>query len=987
MTHSLNTGLALVGDTIAPILIDAGIKGMVLAAIGLLICAALRRSSSSIRYSVLGVTILGVLVLPVFSAAPHWRVLPSWLDASHWTGPQAAADTPLSAPRTAPPSQSGGPAAVSTPPPGPDPAGPVPPVGPTPQTEDRTELTQQPPEPSAGENTAAATTWDRFDWRLGIAWGWLIGAGGLMLWIALGVLAAWRAGARLPVVREGPVFDAMRRAAGDLRLDWMPRILLSDRHTMPMTWGIRRPTVLLPAEARQWDGPRLRIVMLHELAHIIRQDNLTQFITQCARALHWFNPLVWVIHRRMMLEREQACDDLVVTVDRQPADYAEQLLSIAVNLQGKFRTPHAAIAMARKSTLEGRLMSVLDEKRNRRRLAGWTSVAVAVVSMAIVLPLGLLGPDRGASAHPIGRTGDAGEYATLQKMVGRWVIDAGRSKGSGNVRRLQIGADGSCIRHESAADGSGAKTFNDRLALKNKKLTVSGYWGSQDFSVTVQGDVMTWNEANGPVVAVFTRDKTAGDPTANGLPGRPPRNVPRIDPAEAMDIMNDSLGPALELLFTQVSDEVIDRKDVEAGYKLYLQGKGTIESLYQLMDAAGVGHINAQMKPFVDAVEKALKKKDHAAAVVALKNFGRAKDGFAQLIVGALTARRIAESGTPDPSAKGNTGRPIPVDLDASVAMLGPMKAMFGALHHAVVEKKDAAAGLKILQTAMPQFNQFKAMVEGTPIAPAVRAGIAQIQAAEKALKAGDLATAQTWIGALSHLGKKMEEDIRRHAKEQAGAARRRVLPPYVGTWSILADGGKGIMVVQANGVVSAYAADEENGEQQALIEERDGKYVLNHGDDHPYEVTIDGDTMKMFSTDKKGNRGVVAVGTRMQYDPKFVGSWKSVEFTGSVREQFSMIQLDLHTDATFTLTAEGAKAGPAIKSVYGVDGNTIQLMGRKSDLSFIKSARYDNGTIRLVIGDGAAVLRKNGGAAKGALEAHDERKPTVGQDPSGRVE
>ena len=808
-----------------------------------------------------------------------------------------------------------------------------------------------------------------------------------MLWIALGALAPWRAGARLPVVREGAVFDAMKQAAADLSLGWMPRILLSDRHTMPMTWGMWRPTVLLPLEARQWNGPRLRIVMLHELAHIIRQDNLTQCITQCVRALHWFNPLVWIINRQMLLEREQACDDLVVNVDRQPADYAEQLLSIAVNLQGKFRTPHAAIAMARKSTLEGRLMSVLDEQRNRTRLAGWMSVAMAVVFTAIVLPLGLLGPDRGASAHPLGQTGDAGEYATLQQMVGGWVIDAGRSKDAGNIRRLHIGSDGSCFRYESAADGSGAKTFNDRLALKNRQLTVSGYWGSQIFSVTVQGDVMMWKEANGPVVAVFHRDKTNGaasnDPMPNDPRGRPARNVPRIDPAEAMAMMNDSLGPALERLYTQVSHEVIDKKDVEAGYRLFLQGKGTIESLYQLMDAAGAGRINAQMKPFVDAVELALKEKDHAAAVVALKNFGQAKEGFAQQIVGALTVRRIAESATADPPATGNKTRHKPAGLDASLAMLEPMKAMFGALHHAVVEKKDAAAGLKILQTALPQFNQFKAMVKGTPIAPAVEAGIAQIQAAEKALKAGDLKTAQSLIEALSRVGPQMEEAIRRQAEKQVGAAKRRVLPPYVGTWSVLAS-SKGIMVVQANGVASLYAEGEVNGAQRALIEQHDGKYVLNGGEAGRYEVTIDGDTMKLYDVDKEGNRELEGVCTRLQYDPKSVGSWKSVEFTGSVREQFSMIQLDLNADATFTLTAEGSKAGPAIKSVYRIDHNTIQLMGRTSDLSFIKSARYDNGTIRLAIGDGAAVLRKDGDAAKEPVVEDGDDRDSAGETGQG---
>jgi hypothetical protein len=353
------------------------------------------------------------------------------------------------------------------------------------------------------------------------------------------------------------------------------------------------------------------------------------------------------------------------------------------------------------------------------------------------------------------------------------------------------------------------------------------------------------------------------------------------------------------------------------------------------------------------------------------------------MIVGALTSRRIAESATSDLPATGNKARPGAAGLDASIAMLEPMKAMFGALHHAVVEKKDAAAGLKILQTALPQFNKFKAMVKGTPIAPAVEAGIAQIRAAEKALKAGDLKTAQSLIEGLSRVGPQMEEAIRRHAKEQAGANKARVFPPYVGTWSVLAS-SKGIMVVQANGVASLYAEDQ-NGAQRAQIEQHDGKYVLNGGEAGRYEVTIDGDTMKLYDVDKEGKRELKAVGTRMQYDPKFVGSWKSVEFSGSVREQFSMIQLDLNADATFTLTAEGSKAGPAIKSAYGIDGNAIHLMGRTSDLSFIKSARYDNGTIRLAIGDGAAVLRKDGDAAKEpVVEDGDDRDSAGGTGQGG---
>ena len=124
---------------------------------------------------------------------------------------------------------------------------------------------------------------------------------------------------------------------------------------MPMAWGILRPAVLMPRDADSWPHERLRIVLLHELAHVKRRDCLTHALAQISCALYWFNPLVWMAARHLRTERERACDDLVLAAGTRGPDYAEQLLDIArVTRAGRFPgiLAGASLAMAQRSELE-----------------------------------------------------------------------------------------------------------------------------------------------------------------------------------------------------------------------------------------------------------------------------------------------------------------------------------------------------------------------------------------------------------------------------------------------------------------------------------------------------------------------------------------------------------------------------------------------------------------------------------------------------------
>ena len=112
---------------------------------------------------------------------------------------------------------------------------------------------------------------------------------------------------------------------------------------MPMASGIFAPSVLMPEDANRWPLERLRIVLLHELAHVKRRDCLTHVVAQLACALHWFNPLAWIAARHIRTERERACDDLVLACGTRGPDYAEELLEIARVMRGG-RYPPSSLA-------------------------------------------------------------------------------------------------------------------------------------------------------------------------------------------------------------------------------------------------------------------------------------------------------------------------------------------------------------------------------------------------------------------------------------------------------------------------------------------------------------------------------------------------------------------------------------------------------------------------------------------------------------------
>lgn len=164
-------------------------------------------------------------------------------------------------------------------------------------------------------------------------------------------------------------------------------VYVSDRAASPMTWGMLRPVVVLPAACAGWDDERLDQALIHELAHVRRRDAGAQALCNAACALYWFNPLVWWAARRMVAEREGACDDVVLESGAKPSAYAHELLGIARSLGRRWTRAPVAPAMVRRSQIGVRLLAILDSGQRRYGL-GRTSKAVAgAAGLAVTLLL------------------------------------------------------------------------------------------------------------------------------------------------------------------------------------------------------------------------------------------------------------------------------------------------------------------------------------------------------------------------------------------------------------------------------------------------------------------------------------------------------------------------------------------------------------------------------------------------------------------------
>ncbi len=406
---------------------DAAWRGALLLAIAFIIARMLKRQPAAVRHVLWTGALAGVMAMPVLAVIAPLR-LPV-------TMPQPILD--ISTPAT-PGGTLGSVNAIT------DPRSEVNPVSTSEAAALDADLTQAP--------VAAITPW--FQRLSPVAWAALIWLAGVLL-LSTRLLVGFVALARMRRNGQAPVDEGVAEladaCAARLGLHAPPRVIVSPRVTMPCTAGWFRPVILLPDEYSTWSRERLEIVLLHELSHIRRMDIVPHVLSEIARVIYWFNPLVWLAAARLRSEAERATDDRVVHAGAKPSDYAAHLLEIVRQSRPAWH-PAPLMPLARRSEFEGRMLAILESGGNQpsARLALGTMVLIAGLSLGVASVQGAASP-AGSAEDPAATSDMSGVMPDEHRVQDPDAAPARQSNPPAGERNAAIGALAEALRDPVAS--------------------------------------------------------------------------------------------------------------------------------------------------------------------------------------------------------------------------------------------------------------------------------------------------------------------------------------------------------------------------------------------------------------------------------------------------------------------------------------------------------------------------------------------------------
>jgi beta-lactamase regulating signal transducer with metallopeptidase domain len=272
----------------------------------------------------------------------------------------------------------------------------------------------------------------------------------------------------------------LRQLSVNLGIDKKIVLIRNTKCTVPFTFNVVKPIVVLPFDIDNWPTEKLRVVLAHELAHIQRRDYLTQYMARMIVSIFWFIPSVWIAYSNLHIEQEMACDASVVLNGVKPADYAGHMLELAYFQRKRLLMVGLFIIKGKKMILEKRILNVLNMKRKSLLNKGGKKMKtgklfLSVVSVfAVLFFIGTLA----TAENPIS------EEDFYKAFTGTWVNED-YSGGDGLEQKI--------INHPDGTWESYSKVYSKGWALSGKE-TITDKWTDS------KGNI--WYKAKGEILTV-----------------------------------------------------------------------------------------------------------------------------------------------------------------------------------------------------------------------------------------------------------------------------------------------------------------------------------------------------------------------------------------------------------------------------------------------------------------------------------------------------
>jgi beta-lactamase regulating signal transducer with metallopeptidase domain len=382
------------------------LKTTLVLTLALVAAAATRRRPAALRHFILSSALIGLLLLPVLELAPvGWRspLVPAWMSTSAFRagawpertdlrpslpGSGGLATAAVEAGTGAAPTAHGRPLDLGIPSPILRGTTTLRPASRPDGSSDVGSSSPTPPGPIETRPASGSAAVDLF-----ITIFWIAGLGALFLRLMVGLAGAVR------LTSEGTTLDdaawrvLLERFVSLVTLRRRVRLKSHPEVLTPLTWGWRRPVVLLPDGAQAWTEDERSSALYHELSHIKRADFAVMLLVRTSLALFWWNPLCWIVYRELLKEQEIACDELVLRAGIRPSTYAATLLAFRRSAGFRWNPSAALLGMLGRSSFKERLAAILKQKLTFMEVKMKTKIMLA---LALVLAVALIGTARPA---------------------------------------------------------------------------------------------------------------------------------------------------------------------------------------------------------------------------------------------------------------------------------------------------------------------------------------------------------------------------------------------------------------------------------------------------------------------------------------------------------------------------------------------------------------------------------------------------------------
>lgn len=210
-------------------------------------------------------------------------------------------------------------------------------------------------------------------------------------------------------ITDTRILDIFDTVSERLKIKHKPKIMFDRKAVSPLTIGFLKPELILPE--RDYSDEELNMIFKHELTHIKRRDNLYKLFMIITNALHWFNPLVYVIVNTANNDMELCCDNEVIKNEN--VDYKKKysnLIISHINIRTNYFFRGSAVYLSHsKKFLKERIDCIFrDSKISKKIAVSCLLIFTLIVVSSFAYP---------ESVQDLNDNNDYG-YGTISKTVG-----------------------------------------------------------------------------------------------------------------------------------------------------------------------------------------------------------------------------------------------------------------------------------------------------------------------------------------------------------------------------------------------------------------------------------------------------------------------------------------------------------------------------------------------------------------------------------------